>query len=61
MPRWRRPIPQHGIGVNTFLPKAGQEDEVHEQELIRSSEEEKQHQIKHVRAFQETHAAEWVD
>jgi methylmalonyl-CoA mutase len=44
------------IGVNTFLPKEGQEDEVHELELIRSSDEEKQNQIRHVRAFQETHA-----
>ncbi len=46
------------IGVNTFLPKEGQEDEVHEQELIRSSESEKQNQIKHVRSFQGTHADE---
>jgi methylmalonyl-CoA mutase len=46
------------IGVNTFLPKKGQEDEVHEQELIRSSEEEKQDQIRHVRGFQATHAEE---
>jgi methylmalonyl-CoA mutase len=46
------------IGVNTFLPKAGQEDQVHEQELIRSSEGEKQNQIKHVRDFQSTHADE---
>jgi len=46
------------IGVNTFLPKEGQEDEVHEQELIRSSEDEKQNQIKHVRGFQGTHADE---
>ncbi len=46
------------IGVNTFLPKAGQEDEVHEQELIRSSDAEKQNQIKHVREFQGTHADE---
>ena len=46
------------IGVNTFLPKKGQEDEVHEQELIRSSEGEKQDQISHVRAFQGTHADE---
>jgi methylmalonyl-CoA mutase len=46
------------IGVNTFLPKAGQEDEVHELELIRSSDDEKQDQIRHVRTFQETHAAE---
>jgi len=43
------------IGVNTFLPKAGQEDEVHDLELIRSSESEKQDQIEHVRAFQDNH------
>jgi len=43
------------IGVNTFLPKAGEEDEVHGQELIRSSETEKTGQIDHVRAFQENH------
>jgi len=46
------------IGVNTFLPKEGQEEEVHELELIRSTESEKQEQIRHVRAFNETHAAE---
>jgi methylmalonyl-CoA mutase len=46
------------IGVNTFLPKKGQEDEVHKQELIRSTESEKQDQIRHVRGFQDTHAAE---
>ncbi|MDH3532840.1 MAG: methylmalonyl-CoA mutase family protein [Gammaproteobacteria bacterium] len=46
------------IGVNTFLPKEGQEDEVHELELIRSSEAEKNDQIAHVRAFQRAHAAE---
>jgi len=46
------------IGVNTFLPKKGQEDEVHKQELIRSTESEKQDQINHVRGFQDTHAAE---
>jgi len=46
------------IGVNTFLPKEGQEDEVHELELIRSSEAEKDDQIRHVRAFQGTHADE---
>ena len=44
------------IGVNTFLPKAGQEDEVHDLELIRSSESEKGDQIRNVRAFRETHA-----
>jgi methylmalonyl-CoA mutase len=46
------------IGVNTFLPKEGQEDEVHELELIRSSEDEKNNQIRNVRAFQATHAGE---
>jgi methylmalonyl-CoA mutase len=44
------------IGVNTFLPKAGQEDEVHDLELIRSTEAEKQDQIRHLRGFQSTHA-----
>ena len=46
------------IGVNTFLPEEGQEDEVHELELIRSSDDEKKDQIRHVRAFQETHLDE---
>jgi methylmalonyl-CoA mutase len=46
------------IGVNTFLPKQGQEDEVHKLELIRSSDAEKDDQIRHVRQFQQTHAAE---
>ncbi len=44
------------IGVNTFLPKEGQEDEVHELELIRSSDDEKHDQISHVRSFQSTHS-----
>jgi len=44
------------VGVNTFLPKAGQEDEVHDLELIRSTEVEKQDQIRHLRGFQSTHA-----
>jgi len=44
------------IGVNTFLPKAGQEDEVHDLELIRSTETEKQDQIRHLRGFQSAHA-----
>ena len=44
------------IGVNTFLPKEGQEDEIHELELIRSSDDEKNEQIRQVRAFQATHA-----
>jgi methylmalonyl-CoA mutase len=46
------------IGVNTFLPAEGQEDEVHELELIRSTDAQKQGQITHVRSFQETHADE---
>jgi len=46
------------IGVNTFLPKAGQEDEIHELELIRSTNAEKQDQIRHVQEFHQTHADE---
>jgi methylmalonyl-CoA mutase len=49
------------IGVNTFLPKEGQEDEVHDLELIRSNEEEKQGQIRNVRGFQATHVEESAD
>ena len=44
------------VGVNMFLPKAGQEDEVHDLELMRSTDAEKQDQISHLRAFQSTHA-----
>jgi methylmalonyl-CoA mutase len=46
------------IGVNTFLPKAGNEDEVKKLELMRSSEEEKLMQIDAVRNFQAAHASE---
>jgi methylmalonyl-CoA mutase len=46
------------IGVNTFLPNEGEEDEVHDQQLIRSTDSQKQDQIKNVRAFQKTHANE---
>jgi methylmalonyl-CoA mutase len=46
------------IGVNTFLPKAGQEDEVHDLELIRSTDSEKNNQIRHVREFQALHSDE---
>jgi len=46
------------IGVNTFLPKKGQEDQVTTVELMRSTEQEKQDQIVAVRAFQDLHAAE---
>ena len=42
--------------MNTYLPEEGQEDEVHELELIRSTDSEKEDQIRHVRAFQLTHA-----
>ena len=48
------------IGVNTFLPKEGQEDEVHDLELIRSTDDEKNDQIRHLRGFQSTHANEAV-
>lgn len=44
------------VGVNTFLPKEGEEDEVHDLELIRSTEGEKKDQIHHVRTFQAAHA-----
>ena len=44
------------VGVNTFMPKPGQEEEVHELELIRSSEDEKKRQIQNLRAFQQRHA-----
>ena len=44
------------IGVNTFLPKAGQEDEVHKLELIRSTDSEKQDQLRHLRGFQAAHS-----
>ena len=44
------------VGVNTFLPEAGQEDESRGRELIRSTEDEKRTQIRNVRAFQDAHA-----
>ncbi|MEQ8660720.1 MAG: methylmalonyl-CoA mutase family protein, partial [Gammaproteobacteria bacterium] len=46
------------IGVNTFLPREGQEDEVTELELMRSSEDEKHDQIASVRNFHAIHAEE---
>ena len=49
------------IGVNTFLPERGHEDEVHELELIRSTDTEKDNQIRHVREFHDMHAAEAAD
>ena len=44
------------VGVNTFLSET--EEEPMEVELARSTEAEKQSQIKRLRAFQETHSAE---
>jgi methylmalonyl-CoA mutase len=44
------------IGVNTFLPKKGQEDEITELELMRSDDDEKRAQIDGVRRFQALHA-----
>jgi len=44
------------IGVNTFLPEEGQEEQVHGMELIRSTDAEKDAQIAAVRAFQALHA-----
>jgi len=49
------------IGVNTYLPPAGQEDEIKELELMRSDEAEKQAQIAAVRNFHAIHAAETGD
>ena len=46
------------IGVNTFLPKSGQEDEVTTVELMRSTEDEKRDQIASVRNFQAIHSGE---
>lgn len=46
------------IGVNTYLPKAGQEEKVEQLELIRSTETEKQAQIESVRSFRELHGDE---
>jgi methylmalonyl-CoA mutase len=47
------------IGVNTFLPDEGQEQETHEEEkpleLVRSSEGEKQTQLEHLGEFQSEH------
>ena len=46
------------IGVNTYLPKKGHEDQITTVELMRSTEAEKQDQITAVRGFQKLHAAE---
>lgn len=46
------------IGVNTYLPKKGQEEQVGELELMRSTEEEKQDQINAVMNFKANHVQE---
>jgi methylmalonyl-CoA mutase len=43
------------IGVNTFLPPKGQEDEIRRLELIRATEVEKRAQIEAVSRFQDLH------
>ena len=45
------------IGVNTFLPPPGQEDEIHELELMRSTDAEKHQQIASLRDFQQNGAS----
>ena len=49
------------IGVNTFLPKEGHEDAVTVVELMRSTDVEKQEQIKSLRNFQSIHNMQCKD
>ncbi|MBK8306268.1 MAG: methylmalonyl-CoA mutase family protein [Gammaproteobacteria bacterium] len=49
------------IGVNTYLPAAGQEETMTVRELMRSSAQEKQMQIDHLAHFQDRHGAETPD
>ncbi len=46
------------IGVNTYLPKPGQEEKVDTIELMRSTDAEKEDQIEHVEVFKASHSAE---
>jgi len=46
------------VGVNTFLPAEGNEQEGGEIELARSTEEEKQQQVRNVRAYQRRNASQ---
>ncbi|PWW56907.1 fused isobutyryl-CoA mutase/GTPase IcmF [Actinokineospora spheciospongiae] len=46
------------VGVNTFLPARGEEDEVVEIELARATEAEKKSQVDRVRAYQAEHRDE---
>lgn len=46
------------VGVNTYLnPNPPSEEDVNNMELARATQEEKEWQIQHLRAFQESHAA----
>ncbi|SES16872.1 fused isobutyryl-CoA mutase/GTPase IcmF [Actinokineospora terrae] len=46
------------VGVNTFLPAKGEEDEVVEIELARATEDEKRAQVERTRDFQQRHRDE---
>ena len=46
------------VGVNTFVPKKGEEEAPPEIQLMRSTEEEKSWQIESLRRFQENHAGD---
>ena len=46
------------VGVNTFLPKEGEEEKTEGLLLMRSTEEEKRQQIRAVEGFQQRHEAE---
>ncbi|GAA2982765.1 fused isobutyryl-CoA mutase/GTPase IcmF [Actinokineospora diospyrosa] len=46
------------IGVNTFLPAKGEEDEVVEIELARATEDEKRSQVERTRDYQQRHRDE---
>ncbi|MFC5289466.1 fused isobutyryl-CoA mutase/GTPase IcmF [Actinokineospora guangxiensis] len=49
------------IGVNTFLPAAGDEDAVVEIELARATEAEKESQVERTRSYQDAHRVEAAD
>ena len=46
------------IGVNTFLPVAGQEESIADRELMRSTEAEKDQQIENLAALKQNHGQE---
>ena len=45
------------VGVNVFKSKNGEAEREQTVELMRSSDEEKQHQLEHLRSFKERNAA----